>query len=236
MATEESSARRLVARLLRREVVGKLAAGTSMWETVTSRRRLLMVPSHSSYEIRLIRRNGAHYLRIFRRPPTNALVSASRSRRSPSRGSTRRTPRRRQCDRRQSHIMPRTRALRRKARVRILIASRSSQPALSPRRERPSRRRPTIAIDGERRATPPRRGDRNATNAIVRSAARLTIAWATKHSPASSRRGPLPPRGSTSEGHGPGRPKAQAGRARRARGNHDRAGADRGDLTTAPRS
>src|ERR1035437_7683179 len=35
--------------------------------------------------------------------------------------------------------------------------------ALSPRRKRPSRRRPTIAIDGERRATRPRRGDRHAT-------------------------------------------------------------------------
>jgi hypothetical protein len=34
----------------------------------------------------------------------------------------------------------------------------------SPRRKRPSRRRPTIAIDNERRATRPRRGDRNATN------------------------------------------------------------------------
>ena len=167
MATEESSARRLVARLLRREVVGKLAAGTSMWETVTSRRRLLMVPSHSSYEIRLIRRNGAHYLRIFRRPPTNALVSASRSRRSPSRGSTRRTPRRRQCDRRQSHIMPRARALRRKSRVRILIASRSSQPALSPSRERPLRYTGVIGFDGMDARRGRRERDRARGEAIV---------------------------------------------------------------------
>ena len=33
-----------------------------MWETVSTKRQLLMVPSHSSYEIRLMRRNGAHYL------------------------------------------------------------------------------------------------------------------------------------------------------------------------------
>ena len=45
-----------------REVVGKLNAGTSMWETVSTNDLLLMVPSHFSHEIRLIRRNGAHYL------------------------------------------------------------------------------------------------------------------------------------------------------------------------------
>ena len=33
-----------------------------MWETVSTNDLLLMVPSHSSHEIRLIRRNGAHYL------------------------------------------------------------------------------------------------------------------------------------------------------------------------------
>ena len=32
------------------------------------------VPSHSSHEIWLIRRNGAHYLSIFRRPLAEALV------------------------------------------------------------------------------------------------------------------------------------------------------------------
>ena len=45
-----------------REVVGILNAGTSMWETVSTNDLLLMVPSHFSHEIRLIRRNGAHYL------------------------------------------------------------------------------------------------------------------------------------------------------------------------------
>ena len=33
-----------------------------MWETVDTKHRLLMVPSHSSYETRSIRRNDAHYL------------------------------------------------------------------------------------------------------------------------------------------------------------------------------
>ena len=33
-----------------------------MWETVTTNHGLLMVPSHSSHNIRLLRRNGAHYL------------------------------------------------------------------------------------------------------------------------------------------------------------------------------
>ena len=33
-----------------------------MWETVSTNDVLLMVPSHFSHEIRLIRRNGAHYL------------------------------------------------------------------------------------------------------------------------------------------------------------------------------
>ena len=33
-----------------------------MWEAVTTNHRLLIVPSHSSYEIRVIRRNGAYYL------------------------------------------------------------------------------------------------------------------------------------------------------------------------------
>src|ERR1035437_5635864 len=55
--------------------------------------------------------------------------------------------------------------------------------ALSPRRKRPSRRRPTIAIDGERRATRPRRGDRNATNAIASPECRRTILLATERSP-----------------------------------------------------
>ena len=49
-------------RLLGHEVVGKLNAGTSMWETVSTNDVLSMVPSHFSHEIRLIRRNGAHYL------------------------------------------------------------------------------------------------------------------------------------------------------------------------------
>jgi hypothetical protein len=43
------------------------------------------------------------------------------------------------------------------------VAAHDSARLVSPRRKRPSRRRPTIAIDGERRATRPRRGDRNAT-------------------------------------------------------------------------
>ena len=45
-----------------REVVGKLNAGTWMWETVSTKDMLWMVPSHFSHEIRLIRRNAAHYL------------------------------------------------------------------------------------------------------------------------------------------------------------------------------
>ena len=49
-------------RALCHEVVGKLNAGTSMWETVSTNDLLLMVPSHFSHEIRPIRRNGAHYL------------------------------------------------------------------------------------------------------------------------------------------------------------------------------
>ena len=33
-----------------------------MWETVSTNQGLLLVPSHSSHEIQLIRRNDAHYL------------------------------------------------------------------------------------------------------------------------------------------------------------------------------
>lgn len=33
-----------------------------MWETVSTNDLLLILPSHLSQEIRLIRRNGAHYL------------------------------------------------------------------------------------------------------------------------------------------------------------------------------
>src|ERR1035437_6095115 len=54
---------------------------------------------------------------------------------------------------------------------------------LAPRRKRPSRRRPTIAIDGERRATRPRRGDRNARNSIASPECRRTILLATERSP-----------------------------------------------------
>jgi hypothetical protein len=50
--------------------------------------------------------------------------------------------------------------------VRTGLGRRERARSLSPRRKRPSRRRRTIAIDGERRATRPRRGDRNATKCI----------------------------------------------------------------------
>ena len=56
------------------EVVGELNGGTSMWETVSTNQRLLMVPSHSSHEIRFIRRNRTHYLSIFRRPRPEAAA------------------------------------------------------------------------------------------------------------------------------------------------------------------
>jgi hypothetical protein len=49
-------------RVVCHEVVGELNGGTSMWETVSTNQRLLMVPSQSSHKIRVIRRNGAHYL------------------------------------------------------------------------------------------------------------------------------------------------------------------------------
>ena len=59
------------------------------------------------------------------------------------------------------------RSLSGKAIVRIPSSAGRCSLSSSPRRKRPSRRRPTIAIDGERRATRPRRGDRNATLAIA---------------------------------------------------------------------
>jgi hypothetical protein len=51
-----------LSRLLCHEVGGKLNAGTTMWETVSTHQGFLLVPSHSSHGIRLIRRNGANYL------------------------------------------------------------------------------------------------------------------------------------------------------------------------------
>ena len=45
-----------------------------MWEMVSTNHVLLIVPSHSNHEFRLIRRSGAHYLWLFRRPLAIPIV------------------------------------------------------------------------------------------------------------------------------------------------------------------
>jgi hypothetical protein len=76
------------------------------------------------------------------------------------------------------------------ARVRTCLPLARCSLVPSPRRKPPSRRRRTIAIDGERRATRPRRGDRNATNAIARTAL-LRTTMATKRSSSAPSSWPL---------------------------------------------
>ena len=84
-----------------------------------------------------------------------------------SRGSTRTTPPAGTEVAATGRTIPRARALRRKAGVRISAVPSSSSLALSPSFERPIRHIGTIAIDGEQSCGAPDRRDRNAAVPIV---------------------------------------------------------------------
>jgi len=62
----------------------KLHARTPMWEMGARYRQFVRTPSHSTWEIGATRANAAHYLWIFRQPPTLAITrmmsTGSRSR------------------------------------------------------------------------------------------------------------------------------------------------------------
>ena len=129
---------------------------------------------------------------------TNALVSASRARRSHSRGSTRTTPSAGTEVAATGRTIPRARALRRKAGVRISAAPSSSSLALSPSSERryaPPRTtllwprgeaRHRTDCKGERssHARSPTSRDSNGPEGVVSRAARWwLLSWPSRRAP-----------------------------------------------------